>query len=95
MLEKDIEKHFVKQVKLAGGKAYKWTSPGNVGVPDRIVLFPPGQIFFVELKATGKKPTDLQLAKHAELKKLGHTVFIIDSKEKVDAFIVHVTGGDK
>lgn len=36
--ESDIEKHLVARVKEAGGVAYKWVSPGRVGVPDRIVV---------------------------------------------------------
>ena len=40
MREKDIEKVLVAEVKKLGGRAYKWTSPGNDGVPDRIVIFP-------------------------------------------------------
>jgi hypothetical protein len=38
MLEKDIEKHLVWAVELFGGKAYKFTSPANRGVADRIVV---------------------------------------------------------
>ena len=40
MLEKEIEKILVTEVKKLGGKAYKFVSPGNSGVPDRIVIFP-------------------------------------------------------
>ena len=40
MLEKDIEKILVNEVKKLGGRAYKWVSPGNDGVPDRIVILP-------------------------------------------------------
>lgn len=87
MLEKDIEKYLVSEVKKAKGRAYKWVSPGNVGVPDRIVLFYEARTFFVELKAPGKKPTPIQLAQHKKLELLGFEVFVIDSKEKVDDFI--------
>lgn len=87
MLEKDIEKYLVSEVKKVKGRAYKWVSPGNVGVPDRIVLFPLGLVAFVELKASGKKPTPIQLSQHKKLELLGFEVFVIDSKEKVDEFI--------
>ena len=87
MSEKDIEKYLVQEVKKIGGKAYKWTSPGNNGVPDRIVFLPSGVIKFVELKAPGKKPTELQIKKHKELEALGHNVIIIDHKENVNDFI--------
>lgn len=46
-----IERHLVNEVKKAGGIAYKFTSPGRRGVPDRIVLLPNGKIIFVECKA--------------------------------------------
>ena len=95
MREKDIEQYLVKQVKNNGGKAYKWVSPGNDGVPHRIVIFP-RTIIFVELKAPGKKPTLLQLARHRELENLGHKVYVIDSKEGVDRLILlNSRGGDE
>lgn len=84
--EKDIESYLRDKVKELGGKAYKWVSPGNAGVPDRIVCLK-GRMIPVELKAPGKKPTELQMKKHQELNKLGITVYVIDSKEKVDEFL--------
>jgi len=82
--EKQIEQYLVKQVKKLGGRAYKFVSPGNSGVPDRLVCLPGGRIIFVELKAPGKKPTPLQLAKHRELHRLGFTVLVLDSEELID-----------
>ena len=84
MLEKDIEEYLRLQVKSIGGKAYKFVSPGNAGVPDRLVCLPGGEVTFVELKATGKKSTPLQTKRQAELKKLGFAVFVVDSKARVD-----------
>jgi len=84
--EKDIESYLRNKVKELGGKAYKWVSPGNAGVPDRLICIN-GKIIPVELKAPGKKPTELQMKKHQELNKLGITVYVIDSKEKVDEFL--------
>ena len=40
MLEREIEKKLVDGVRKLGGRAYKFVSPGNDGVPDRIVVFP-------------------------------------------------------
>ena len=55
MLEKNVEKLFVREVQARGGITYKFTSPGNVGVPDRIAITPEGQVWFVELKTeTGR-----------------------------------------
>lgn len=38
MLEKEIEKYLREEIKKLGGIAYKFVSPGQVGVPDRICL---------------------------------------------------------
>lgn len=94
MTEKNIEQYLVKKVRETGGKAYKFVSPGNAGVPDRIVILPSGRIIFVELKAPGKVPTALQKAKHRELEKLHQKVLVIDSKEKVDTVFQQEKEGD-
>ena len=84
MLERDIEKYLVRRVVWLKGKAYKFSSPSNRSVPDRLCCLPYGIIKFVECKATGKKPTPLQGKVIQYLRSLGHEVFIVDSKEKVD-----------
>lgn len=90
--EKQIEAYLVKRVKVIGGKAYKFVSPGNVGVPDRLVCYQ-GKTFFVELKAPGKKPSAQQRAKHRELRALDFTVFgCVDSYEDADVVILFCTG---
>ncbi len=95
MLEKDVERYLREQVKKElNGKALKFVSPGFDGVPDRIILVPMGRIFFVETKAPGKKLRPLQKYVCGLIEGLGFTVLVIDTKEKVDAFIEEVrTGG--
>lgn len=87
MRERDIEAYLRERVKAAGGWAPKWTSPGNSGVPDRIVFLPGGHSVLVELKAPGGKPRPLQLAQHKRLRELGQDVRVIDSREQVDNLI--------
>lgn len=87
MKESDIEKYLVGRVKEIGGKAYKFVSPGNAGVPDRLICLPGGRGVFVELKAPGKRPTPLQMRKHEELRGLGHSVLVIDSLTDVDLLV--------
>lgn len=77
MREKDIEKILVSEVKKLGGRAYKWTSPGNDGVPDRIVIFPGRPPVFVELKADNGKLTALQKIQIERLKDLGQKVRVL------------------
>ena len=87
MREREIEQYLRKRVAELGGLAYKWTSPGTAGVPDRIVVFPGGGVHFIELKAPGKTPTALQARQISRLADVGASVRVIDSKEGVDDFI--------
>ncbi|MBJ9686827.1 VRR-NUC domain-containing protein [Burkholderia vietnamiensis] len=87
MLEKTVETYLVDRVRAAGGDAYKFSSPARVSVPDRIVIFPPARVYFVELKRPGGKPTRGQVREHERLRALGCDVRVIDSREAVDAFV--------
>ena len=53
-------------------------------MPDRLVLLPDGVIAFVELKAPGKAPRPLQLARHRLLRSLGFRVYVIDGTEQIE-----------
>ncbi|MBU9745876.1 VRR-NUC domain-containing protein [Lachnospiraceae bacterium ASD3451] len=86
MLEKDIEKILVKEVKKLGGRAYKWVSPGNDGVPDRIVIFPNKPPMFVELKTESGALSDLQKVQIDRLRKLGQAVFIAKGIDGISEF---------
>lgn len=81
MKESELEKKFTDLVRRAGGRAYKFVSPGNAGVPDRIVVLPGGRIGFVELKKQGEKPRKLQQHKMRELEDLGCFTAAVDSPD--------------
>lgn len=87
MREKQIESQLVSQVKKIGGIAPKFVSPGFAGMPDRLVLIPDGHIAFVELKAPGKKPRPLQMARHRLLRLLGFRVYVIDRAEQIGGML--------
>ena len=87
MSEREIENYLVRTVKNKKGIAYKFTSPGNSGMPDRFCLLPNGKIFFVELKSPGKKPRALQVNQITKITKLGQRVYVVDSKEMVDGVL--------
>lgn len=92
MREKIVEIYLRDKIKSLKGIAFKFVSPGNAGVPDRLVLLPNGRCIFVELKAPGKKTTPLQDRQIERIKKLGFKVEILDSPHKVDEFIEKLNG---
>lgn len=83
MLESSFEQSFRKYVARCGGKAYKWVSPGNPGVPDRICLFPGARVVFVELKRPDLKDgrSARQKKVGAFLKSMGFEVWKINNKK--------------
>lgn len=92
MREREIEEYLRLGVKRLGGIAFKFTSPGNAGVPDRLVVMPGNRIYFVELKRPGGKTSQLQNRQIGRLKDLGCKIFVIDSKEGVDRFLDEICG---
>mgnify|MGYP005792962217 CR=1 FL=1 len=92
MRERDIEKHLVDGVKKLGGRAYKWTSPGNDGVPDRIVILPGRPPIFVELKTDRGGLTALQNVQIGRLRDLGQDVRVLYGMDGVSRFLEEVVG---
>lgn len=86
MLEKEIEKIFVTEISHMGGKAYKFISPGNGGVPDRVVCLPGGETYFVELKTDTGKLTPLQKVQLGKLEKMGQRVYVLHGLIEVAEF---------
>ena len=81
--EKIIEQKLVRAVKMMGGLAPKFISPGLNGVPDRIVLLPGAKLALVELKADGKKLRPLQVKRKRQVEALGFSVYCIDSTGQI------------
>lgn len=50
-----IEKAAREYIEALGGRSRKWVSPGNKGVPDRILSHPKTGPFAIEFKAPGAK----------------------------------------
>ncbi len=86
MRASDIEKILGNEVKKLGGRAYKWVSPGNDGVPDRIVIFPGRCPVFVELKTDTGKLSTLQAMQIKRLKALGQKVEIVKGIDGLSQF---------
>lgn len=87
-LERDIEKKLVQGVKRLGGLCLKWVSPGNSGVPDRIVLMPGGKAIFVELKRPGGREGALQQYWKATLDALGFECRTIYNRQELQELLM-------
>jgi len=90
-MERDIERYLVRRVTQLNGVAYKFVSPGRVGVADRIVLLPGGVVWFVELKTATGRLSPLQNVFAADMRRMGMNYIVIKSKEDVDQWILKQT----
>ena len=90
LLERDIERYLVRRTIEHGGVAYKWVSPGRVGVADRIVLLPGGVVWFVELKTATGRLSPGQKVFAAEMRRMGMNYIVIRSKGEVDELLQRV-----
>lgn len=91
MREKQIEQKLVKAVRIAGGIAPKFVSPGLDGVPDRLILLPGGHLAFAELKVPGEIPRPLQRHRIGQLRQLGFRVYIIDNTEQIGGVLNEIS----
>lgn len=85
--EKCIERKLVEKVRTIGGRAYKFVSPGNAGVPDRLIILPGGKIGFAEMKRPGGKASKLQENQIRFLRNLDCDVEILSTTEHIDKFL--------
>ena len=86
MLESEIEKKLVRESRKMGGMAYKFVSPGNTGVPDRIVILP-GVITFVELKTETGRLSPGQKRQIGKLQDLGMKVVVLHGMKELEEFL--------
>lgn len=79
MLESRVEEWLKTQVTRRGGLYLKFTSPGNVGVPDRIIIRD-GEVVFVELKQEHGRLSTIQKAQIERMRAHGATVLVVYGK---------------
>ena len=87
MRESEIEKILVDEIRKLGGRAFKWVSPGNDGVPDRIVVLPGYPAIFVEMKTVTGKLTSLQRIQIDRLQKMGQDVRVLYGEKETRTFL--------
>ncbi len=81
MLAKYLERKIVFKAKKLGYLTYKFVSPSNRGVPDRIFISENGKLFFVEFKSKKGKLSELQKLKISELRSRKQSVFVVNDEE--------------
>ena len=87
MRERDVESYLVKQMAGHGIQCVKYVPDQLPGMPDRLCLLPGGRVLWVELKTKGGRLSELQKYRHQWLRKLGHEVRVVWSREQVDELI--------
>lgn len=90
MRESQIEKHLKREVEKMGGLCLKFVSPGNKGVPDRIVILPNGQTIYVELKNETGRLSALQVRMQTVLKNLNCRTYVLTSIQEVDKLVTEL-----
>ena len=84
MKESVVENHFCWSVERIGGKTWKFVSPSNRGVSDRIACLPNGETWFVELKAPNGRLSALQEVFAEDIKQLNQKYACLWSKEQIN-----------
>ena len=87
-MEKDLERWLGQELKKLGCIYMKFVSPGNDGVPDRIVVLPGGDVVFVELKSETGRLSRTQAFQISRLRQKGATVKIVSNKTEALELLV-------
>lgn len=85
--EKEIEAYIRRGITKMGGLFFKFTSPGNDGVPDRIAVFPDGRVVFTELKAQHGKLSAVQMYQIDRLISLHQQVCVVYGMVGAEGFL--------
>ena len=84
--ESSIEAYLKQRIHTIGGECFKFVSPGRVGVPDRLVVLPGGEVIWCELKAPGGKVSGPQARCHKRLKDLTQEVRVMWSRSQINRY---------
>jgi hypothetical protein len=91
MREKTIEEYLTWAVERVGGVTFKFRSPSQRGVADRIVCLPNGTTWFVELKTENGRLSPLQKVFASVMAQTNQKYKVLYRTEEVDAFVASVS----
>lgn len=83
--ERDLERAFVKHIVRTGGEVRKVKFLDRRGAPDRIVMYPDGELTWVELKREGEDLEPHQKREHKRLEAMGQVVVVVRTREDYEA----------
>ena len=88
--EAKIEEWLNGQIQALGGVSYKFVSPMNPGVPDRIYLMPGGIVWFVELKTEIGRLANIQKWQGERIRNMGCRYRVIKGMAQAREFVKEV-----
>lgn len=89
--EGHIEQWLGNKVRQLGCLYYKFVSPGNAGVPDRLLVLPDGRVWFVELKDAAGRLSPQQQRQRERLDRCKAKTFVVYGMEGAHSFIDTLT----
>lgn len=95
MRESAIEARFIRAVEKSGGLCLKWTSPGNPGVPDRIIIVPGGRVIFTELKTLTGRLESIQKWQISRLRARGADVRVVKGLDEALKLAMELSGASE
>jgi hypothetical protein len=87
MKESEVEKYLDWTARKIGGETWKFRSPSQRGVSDRIVCRPDGSTWFIELKRPGGRLSKLQELFAVKMQNLNQNYACLWSKEMIDEWV--------
>ena len=85
--EATVEARLRDEMTRRGCLCYKWVSPGNTGVPDRIIITPRGEFILIELKTERGRLSAVQKTQIRQLRAHGVETWVLYGAEDVARFI--------
>ena len=88
MKESEVENYLVWAVEVLGGTTWKFKSPSQRGVADRIVCMPNGETWFIELKRPkGGRLSPLQIKFREKVLSLQQQYALLINQQEIDKWL--------
>lgn len=96
--ESKIEKWLGDRLRKCGFLYFKFVSPQNPGVPDRLIICPDGEVVFAELKTETGRLSRQQQVCIDDLRRRGQRVAVVKGMDEARYFAqqmiqIHMEGG--